>query len=140
MALKKHPKSLENGSKISQMTTQVSILVYIYYISCYILLIFIAPSIPDDFTADLKLNKLLFCSEKAIELFKDCQIDDLLRPLPYFKLISIHTYSGRPQNLDNEKHWHLLRLFKLFFNWETMSIIVKEINSYAFRTNSAQNP
>jgi hypothetical protein len=97
----------------------------------------IAPSILDDFTADQKLDKALFSSEEAVELFKDYSFNDLLRPLPEFTPISIATYSGKPQNLLNNKHWHPLRLFKLFFDWKTMSLIVKETNSYAFRTNSA---
>jgi hypothetical protein len=81
--------------------------------------------------------KALFYSDKAVELLKDCKINNLLRSFPDFAPISINIYSGRPQNLSNDKHWHSLRLFKLFFNWETISIIVKEINSYVFRTNSA---
>jgi Transposase IS4 len=82
----------------------------------------------------------LFSCEEAAESFKDCSFNDLLRPLPDFILIPIAIHSGRPQNLLNDKYWHPLRLFKLFFNWEIMSIIVKETNSYAFRTNSAKNP
>jgi hypothetical protein len=78
--------------------------------------ILIAPSIPDDFTADQKLNKALFTSDEAAELFKDCSFNNLLRPLSDFTLISIAIHSGRPQNLLNDKHWHSLRLFKLFFN------------------------
>jgi Transposase IS4 len=109
-------------------------------ISLYFINILIAPSIPDDSTADQKLNKALFPIEEAAESFKDCSFNDLLRPLPHFTPIPIAIHSGRPQNLLNDKHWHPLRLFKLFFNWETMSIIVKETNSYAFRTNSAKNP
>jgi hypothetical protein len=88
----------------------------------------------------LELNKHLFGPEEAAESFKDCEIHDLLRHLPNFTPIPITIHSGRPQNLLNNKYWHPLRLFKLFFNWETMAIIVKETNFYAFRTNSAQNP
>ena len=100
----------------------------------------IAPSISDDSTADKKLNKLLFSSEEAAESFLDCEINDLLCPLPDFTSIPINIHSGRPQNLFNDKHWHPLQLFKLFFNWETMSLIVKETNSYTFWTNSAKKP
>jgi Transposase IS4 len=64
----------------------------------------------------------------------------LLRPLSDYTPISVATHSGKPQNLDINKHWHSLRLFKLFFSWETMRIIVNETNSYAFRDNSASNP
>ena len=80
----------------------------------------------------------MFSSEEATKSFLNYEINDLLRPLPNFTPIPITIHSGRPQNLLNDKHWHPLRLFKLFFNWETMGLIVKEINSYAFRTNSAQ--
>jgi Transposase IS4 len=51
----------------------------------------------------------------------------------------ITLYDGRPQNIDFELHWYLLRLFKLFFNWDIMALIVKETNSYAFRNNKASN-
>ena len=64
--------------------------------------------------------------------FEGCKINDLLRPLPSFTPISVTTHSGKPQNLDLNQHWHPLKLFKLFFSWETMSLIVKETNSYAF--------
>jgi hypothetical protein len=102
--------------------------------------IYIAPSIPDDSTADQKLNKALLTSEEAAESFKNYSFNNLLRPLPDFTPISTVIHPGKPQNLLNNKHWHPLRLFKLFFNWETISIIVKETNSYVFRMNSAQNP
>ena len=101
--------------------------------------ILIAPSIPDDFTADQKLNKILFNSEKTVKSLENCKIEDLLHPLPNFTPISVIPHSGKPQNLDIQKHWHPLRLFKLFFSWEIMSLIAKETNSYAFRKNSASN-
>ncbi len=50
------------------------------------------------------------------------------------------SHADQPRNLDLNKHWHSLTLFQLFFNWKTISIIVKEINSFAFRNNSALNP
>jgi hypothetical protein len=106
----------------------------------YFINIYIDPSIPDDSIADKTLNSVLFSLKEALELFKDCEINDLLRPLPYFKPISINIYPEKPQNLDINKYWHSLSLFKLFFSWETMSIIIKETNLYAFRTNSAKNP
>jgi len=67
-------------------------------------------------------------------------VNELLRPLPDFEPISVATHSGSPQNIDINKHWHPLRLFKLFFDWNTMDLIVKETNSFAFRQNSASNP
>ena len=100
----------------------------------------IAPSIPDDSTADRRLNKALFSREEAAESFLDCEINDLLRPLPDFEPIPITPHAGKPQNIDISLYWHPLRLFKLFFSWETMSIIINSTNSYAFRTNSAKNP
>ena len=103
------------------------------------MLILIITSILDDFTTDSKLNQLLFSSKEVIESFKDSQIDDLLYSLLHFESISIHTHSGRPQNFDNKKHWHPLRLFKLFFNCEVMSIIVQATNSFVFRINSTRN-
>jgi hypothetical protein len=60
----------------------------------------IAPSISDDSTADQKLNKALFSSEEAVEQFKNCSFQELLRPLPNFMPISITTHSEKPQNLD----------------------------------------
>ena len=60
--------------------------------------------------------------------------------MPDFTPISTTIHSGRPQNIDLNQYQHPLRLFKLFFSWETMNLIVKETNSYAFRTNSASNP
>jgi Transposase IS4 len=60
--------------------------------------------------------------------------------LPDFTPISIKQHKGRPQNIDINQYQHPLRLFKLFFSWETMSIIAKSTNSYAFRTNSTKNP
>jgi hypothetical protein len=66
--------------------------------------IYIAPSVPDYFTADLELNKHLFSSKEAAELFKDCEIHDLLRPLLNFTLIPITIHSSRSQNLLNNKH------------------------------------
>jgi hypothetical protein len=67
------------------------LIIFYYFIN-----ILIAPSIPDDFTADQKLNKALFTSDEAAELFKDCSFNNLLRPLPDFTLISIAIHSGRP--------------------------------------------
>jgi hypothetical protein len=66
--------------------------------------IYIASSVSDYFTAYLELNKHLFSSEEAAELFKDCKIHDLLRPLLNFTLIPITIYSSRSQNLLNNKH------------------------------------
>jgi Transposase IS4 len=60
--------------------------------------------------------------------------------LPNFTPILIKQHKGRPQNIDINQYQHPLHLFKLFFSWKTMSIIAKSTNSYAFRTNSAQNP
>jgi Transposase IS4 len=82
----------------------------------------------------------LFGSKEAIEQFEICSFQELLRSLPNFTPISIIPHTGKPQNLDINRHWHSLRLFKLFFSWKTMSIIVNSTNSYAFRTNSAKNP
>jgi hypothetical protein len=76
----------------------------------------IAPSIPDDSTADKKLNKALFSSEEAIKQFKNCSFKELLRPLPDFTPISIKQHKGRPQNIDFNQYQHPLRLFKLFFS------------------------
>ena len=100
---------------------------FIYFTNIYI-----DPLVPDDSTADKTLNKALFGSKKALESFKDCKIKDLLQSLPNFESISINLHPGKPQNLDTDKHWHPLHLSKLFFSWETMSIIIKETNSYAF--------
>ena len=82
----------------------------------------------------------MFSSEEAVESFNNCSVNELLRLLPDSEPISVTTHSGQPQNIDIDKHWHPLRLFKLFFDWETMGLIVKETNSYAFRNNSAYNP
>jgi hypothetical protein len=60
----------------------------------------IAPSIPDDSTADRKLNQALFGLEEALEQFENCSIEELLRPLPDFTPISIKQHKGRPQNID----------------------------------------
>jgi Transposase IS4 len=79
----------------------------------------------------------LFGVKEASESFKDVLINDLLRSLPDFEPISIVLYNGKPQNLNLTIYWHPLRLFKLFFSWEIMEIIVKNTNSYAFRNNSA---
>ncbi|KAF7502059.1 hypothetical protein GJ744_007689 [Endocarpon pusillum] len=98
------------------------------------------PSIPDDSTVDIKLNQLLIPSEEAEEHFKGRQVHELLRPLPEFQPIPIVEHPSAPQNLPNYQHWHPLALFQLFFNWEVMSLIVKETNSFAFRYNSAANP
>jgi hypothetical protein len=50
------------------------------------------------------LNKILFNSEEALELFNDCEINKLLRPLLNFMLISINSHSEKPQNLDINKY------------------------------------
>ena len=77
------------------MTIQASFFnIYILYIY-NILLILIVPSTLDDSIVDFKLNKLLFNSEEAIELLKDYQINDLLRPLSDFTSISVVIHSGR---------------------------------------------
>ena len=54
------------------------------------------PSIPDDSTADKMLNKALFSAEEALDLFKDCEINNLLRSLPYFEPISINIHPEKP--------------------------------------------
>jgi hypothetical protein len=69
----------------------------LFYTFLYVLrLIKIAPSISDDFTADKKLNKLLFSTEEALELFLNCKINDLLRSPSNFILIPITVYFRRP--------------------------------------------
>jgi hypothetical protein len=103
------------------------------------LIISIAPSIPDDSTADKKLSKFLLASSDEIEQ-KNATISEILRPLPKYNPMVITPHSGASQNLDIGLHWHPLRLFKLFFNWETMALIVKETNFYAFQTNIPSNP
>ena len=95
--------------------------------------------ISDDSTADQTLNKALFSAEEALNSFKDCKINDLLCSFLYFEPILINIHPEKPQNLDINKHWHSIGLFKLFFNWKTMSIIIKETNSYAFQINTAKN-
>jgi hypothetical protein len=70
----------------------------------YFINIYIDPSIPDDSTADKTLNSVLFGPKETLELFKDCEINDLLRPLLYFEPISINIYPGKPQNLDINKY------------------------------------
>jgi Transposase IS4 len=115
-------------------------LLSLFYIYIYITNTLLAPSIPDDSTADKKLNSFLIPPEEAAENFENCLISEILRPLPDFKPIPLNLHNGRPQNLDLNKHWHPLALFQLFFSWNTMSIIVKETNSFAFCNNSLQNP
>jgi hypothetical protein len=95
------------------------------------LICYIAPSIPDDSTADKKLSKFLLASSNKIEQ-ENATISEILRLLPKYDPMVITPHTGAPQNLDIGLHWHSLRLFKLFFNWETMTFIVKETNSYAF--------
>ena len=134
------PKGSQNSEGLAHKSAKWSYK-YVFLLFFFFITVFwpflIAPSIKDDSTIDQKLNKVLFSSEEAPKAFENCEINDLLRPLPDFEPISITTHSGKPQNIDIQKHWHPLRLFKLFFSWETMSIIVDSTNSYAFRTNSA---
>ena len=122
MAQKEPPKSLKNGWKINQIIIQVRFLVFFDRFLTFF--IYLDPLIPDDSTANQTLNKALSSAEEALDSFKDCKINDLLCSLPYFEPISINLHPEKPQNLDINKHWHPLELFKLFFNWETMSIII----------------
>ena len=46
------------------------IFLFIFFFKGYFWFILKAPLIPDDSTADQKLNKILFSSKKALELFK----------------------------------------------------------------------
>jgi hypothetical protein len=62
----------------------------------YFINIYIDPSILDDFIADKTLNSVLFSPKEALKLFKDCEINDLLRPLSYFEPISINIHPGKP--------------------------------------------
>jgi hypothetical protein len=55
----------------------------------------IAPSIPENLTADQMLNKILFNDNKALEQFTNCSIINLIRPLLYFKPIPITAYIER---------------------------------------------
>ena len=52
----------------------------------------IAPSILDNFIADLKLNKVLFSSKEAIESLLGYKTNDLLRPLSDFTPILVSTH------------------------------------------------
>ncbi len=108
--------------------------------SIYITNILIAPSIIDDSTADKKLNNFLIPPAETAEQFENRSISEILRPLSNFEPLSLKPYLGQPRDIDLNKHWHPLALFQLFFNWKTMAIIIKETNSFAFRSNSAQNP
>jgi len=100
----------------------------------------IAPSITDDSTADKKLNNFLIPPQEAAKQFENRPISEILRPLPNFEPLLSKPHLGQPRNLNLNKHWHPLALFQLFFDWKTMSIIVKETNSFAFYNNSASNP
>ena len=60
--------------------------------------------IPDDSTADQKLNKALFSVKEALESFVDCKINDLLRLFSDFKSILITIHLEKPQNIDLNRH------------------------------------
>jgi len=108
--------------------------------SIYITNNLIAPSIIDDFIVDEKLNNFLIPSAEAAEQFENHLISEILRSLFKFEPLSLKPHIEQPRNIDLNKYWHSLALFQLFFNWKTMTIIVKEINSFVFHNNSAQNP
>jgi len=76
---------------------------------------------------------------EAAEQFENRSISEILRSLSNFEPLSLKSHLEQPRNIDLNKHWHPLALFQLFFNWKTMAIIVKETNSFTFRSNSAQN-
>jgi len=107
--------------------------------SIYITNILIAPSIPDNSTADKKFNNFLIPPAEAAEQFENRPISEILRSLLNFEPLSLKPHLEQPRNIDLNKYWHPLAFFQLFFDWKTMTIIVKEINSFAFRSNSAQN-
>ncbi len=140
----KIPKNwTENQSNDHTSTLFSYFLLSLLILSLYFIYItnnLIAPSITDDSTADKKLNNFLIPPQEAAEQFENRPISEILRPLPNFEPISIKSHIDQSQNIDLNKHWHPLALFQLFFNWKTMSIIVKETNSFAFHNNSTLNP
>jgi len=79
----------------------------------------------------------LISPAETAEQFENRPISEILRSLFNFESLSLKSHLEQPRNIDLNKHWHPLALFQLFFNWKTMDIIVKETNSFAFRSNSA---
>ena len=85
---------------------------------------------------DLKFNEFIIPDEEKEENFQNCTVTELLRPIPQYIPMDIPYRRGRPQNIDQSRHWNPLALFQLFFTWEIMEIICQQTNSYAYRTNS----
>ncbi len=143
----KVPKILKKWTE-NQLNNYIStlfsyFLLFLLIFSLYFIFItnnLIAPSITDDSTADKKLNNFLISPTEAAEQFENHLISEILRSLSKFKPLSLKPYIEQPRNIDLNKYWHSLALFQLFFNWKTMTIIVKETNSFTFYNNSAQNP
>ena len=132
-------KSANWSHKYIKIFDLFSFLLLFYYIYIYIINILIAPSIPDNSTVDKKLNSFLISFKEAAESFQNRLISEILRSLFNFEPISIKSHTDQPRNIDLNKYWHSLALFQLFFNWKTMTIIVKETNSFIFRNNSTSN-
>jgi len=81
----------------------------------------------------------LISSAEAAEQFENHSISEILYSLPKFEPLLLKSHIEQPRNIDLNKYWHPLALFQLFFNWKTMAVIIKEMNSFAFHNNSAQN-
>ena len=81
----------------------------------------------------------MISSAEAAEQFENHSISEILYSLPKFEPLLLKSHIEQPRNIDLNKYWHPLALFQLFFNWKTMAVIIKEMNSFAFHNNSAQN-
>ena len=95
------------------------------------------PSIPDESTADKDTNSILLTEEEEPRTFgEEPTVLSIMRDLPEYQPLHIPIVRGRP-NLP-PRHYNPLQLFLKFFDWELLSIICYETNSYAHRT--VQNP
>jgi hypothetical protein len=96
--------ALKNSKILNQTIILVSLYYLFIYLSIYLsiyLTIYIAPSIPDESTAALDIDRLLLPKEEWPESFiSNPTVKDIIREIPEYILMDIPFKKGGPKNID----------------------------------------
>jgi hypothetical protein len=89
--------------------TSKSFIIYLLISLFIILIIYLAPSIPDETTAAPDIDRLLIPKEEWPESFGlNATVKDIMREVPEYIPMDISFKEGRPRNINLSTHWNPL--------------------------------
>jgi hypothetical protein len=116
--------AFENGKNRNQTIILVSLLYYLFIYLFIILTIYLAPFIPDKFTAASDIDRLLLFKEEWPENFvSNITVKDIIREIPDYIPMNIPSKESKLRNIDLSTHWNPLRIF--FFQYFKLSAILR---------------